>query len=143
MPHKRKRAEEGKPHDEGPLRKCYTAVSPFYMATTAVKNLELDPSEKSDFKDTGFIQAIGAAMAWPYTFSPVKMAGDQETYNSGEARHIQGDELSLEGILDKCSGIRQGDGGKTVIDIILLDGNGHKEIHSSGSPSGHGLKAVS
>ncbi len=60
-------------------------------------------------------------MAYPWTFSAIKLASTGATFNSAESRHLQGDELSLDGVLERCADIRKGVLGKTVIDVILLD----------------------
>ncbi len=50
----------------------------------SVKNLDLNPTKKDEFMDTNFVQAIAASMAYPTTFSAVKMASTGATYNSAE-----------------------------------------------------------
>ena len=55
MPHRRKRAAEGQEADNGPLRQCYSAVSPFGQFSHSIKNLQLDPTTKNDFMDTNFV----------------------------------------------------------------------------------------
>ena len=72
--------------DPGPLRKCYTAVNQNKFFSQSVKNMDLNPSEKTQDNDSRFVQSIAAAMAWPLTFSSIKMDSDGLSYNSAESR---------------------------------------------------------